>query len=48
MRLICVSTIRGKIHYLDQVTVTELIGDVPTEAENNDDMIKMTTNEESR
>ena len=35
-------------HYFDQVTIAELVGDVPTDAENNDDTIKVTTTEESR
>jgi hypothetical protein len=34
-------------HHFYQITVAELVGDVPTDAEKNDDTIKVTTVEES-
>jgi hypothetical protein len=35
------------VHHLDQITIAEFVGDVPTNAENDDDTIKVTTTEES-
>ncbi len=34
-------------HHFDQVTVTELVGDIPADAKNNDGPIKVATMEES-